>query len=88
MREWIRAALIRAVKTFAQTCVAMLPIGASIEQVSWLMVLGTGALAAVASILTSIAGLPEVKAQESLALVRDGVISMQNDRSDNAYKED
>lgn len=88
MREWIRAALIRAVKTFAQTCVAMLPIGASIEQVSWLMVLGTGALAAVASLLTSVAGLPEVEAQESLALVRDGVISMQNDRSDNAYKED
>lgn len=86
MREWIRAALIRAVKTFAQTCVAMLPIGASIEQVSWLMVLGTGALAAVASILTSIAGLPEVKAQESLELVRAGVLPMQDDRNED--KED
>lgn len=86
MREWIKAALIRAVKTFAQTCVAMLPIGASIEQVSWLMVLGTGALAAVASILTSIAGLPEVKAQESLELVRAGVLPMQDDRNED--KED
>lgn len=86
MREWIRAALIRAVKTFAQTCVAMLPIGASIEQVSWLMVLGTGALAAVASLLTSIAGLPEVKAQESLELVRAGVLPLQDDRNED--KED
>lgn len=86
MREWLKAAGIRALKTFAQTCVAMLPIGASIEQVSWLMVLGTGALAAVASLLTSIAGLPEVKAQESLELVRTGVLPMQDDRNED--KED
>lgn len=86
MREWLKAAGIRALKTFAQTCVAMLPVGVSIEQVSWLMVLGTGALAAVASILTSIAGLPEVKAQESLELVREGVLPMQDDRNED--KED
>lgn len=86
MREWLKAAGIRALKTFAQTCVAMLPIGVSIEQVSWPMVLGTGALAAVASIFTSIAGLPEVKAQESLELVRAGVLPMQDDRNED--KED
>lgn len=82
MREWIKAALIRAVKTFAQTCVAMLPIGVSIDQVSWLMVLGTGALAAVTSILTSIAGLPEVDAERSLELYREGVLPLQEDRNE------
>ena len=82
MRDWIKAALIRAVKTFAQTCVAMLPIGVSIDQVSWLMVLGTGALAAVTSILTSIAGLPEVDAERSLELYREGVLPLQEDRDE------
>lgn len=82
-KEWIKAALIRAVKTFAQTCLAMIPLGVSIEQVSWLAVLGTGALAAVASILTSIAGLPEVKAQETIELVESGVLPIRENNEDN-----
>ena len=61
IQAWLKAAGVRAVKTVAQTAVAMIPVGVSIEEVGWLAVLGTAALAGVCSILTSIAGLPEVK---------------------------
>ena len=61
LQIWLRAAAIRAVKTVAQTAVAMIPVGVSVTEVGWLAVLGTAALAGVCSILTSIAGLPEVK---------------------------
>lgn len=57
---WIKAALIRAIKTACQTTVAMLPVSAMITAVDWRAVLGTAALAFVASIVTSLAGLPEV----------------------------
>lgn len=60
-KKWLRAAGIRAAKTAAQTAVAMLPAAASITAVDWKVVVGTAALAAVASMLTSIAGLPEIK---------------------------
>lgn len=63
-KEWLRAAEIRAVKTFAQSAVAMLPAAATITAVNWEVVVGTAALAAAASILTSLAGLPEVSAEE------------------------
>lgn len=60
LKEWARAAGIRAVKTMAQTAVAMLPAAATITAVDWKTVVGTAALAGVASILTSIKGLPEL----------------------------
>lgn len=63
-KKWLRAAGIRAVKTMAQTMVALLPAAATISQVDWLTVIGTAALAGVASILTSLAGLPELKESE------------------------
>lgn len=59
-KTWLKAAAVRAVKTMAQTAVAMLPAAATIAQVDWVTVLGTAALAGVASLLTSLAGLPEV----------------------------
>jgi hypothetical protein len=60
-KEFIKAALIRAVKTICQSAVAMIPAGLMITEVDWLTVLGTSLLAGVLSILTSIAnGLPEV----------------------------
>lgn len=59
-KRWIKAAGIRAAKTMAQTAVAMLPVAATITAVDWPVVLGTAALAGVASILTSLAGLPEL----------------------------
>ena len=64
MKKWLKCAGIRAIKTVAQTMVAMIPVGISIEQVSWLTVIGTSLLAGILSLLTSIAGLPEVKESE------------------------
>lgn len=63
-KKWIKAAGIRAVKTMAQTAVAMLPVAATITEVNWLMVAGTAALAGITSVLTSFAGLPEVSESE------------------------
>ena len=60
VKTWLKAAGIRAAKTMAQTAVAMLPAAATIAQVNWITVIGTAALAGVASMLTSVAGLPEV----------------------------
>ena len=64
MKKWIKCASIRAIKTVAQTMVAMIPVGISIEQVSWLTVIGTSLLAGILSLLTSVAGLPEVELKE------------------------
>ena len=59
-KEWLKAAAIRAIRTVAQTALAMIPVAVSITDVNWLAVLGTAALAGVCSLLTSLAGLPEV----------------------------
>ena len=58
-KSWFKFAGVRALKTFAQTTVAMLPAAAVITEVNWAAVLGTAALAAVASLCTSLAGIPE-----------------------------
>ena len=59
--QWTKAAGVRAEKTFAQSMVAMLPAAATITAVDWKVTIGTAALAGVASLLTSVAGLPEVE---------------------------
>lgn len=61
-KAWARAALIRAGKTICQTAVALIPAAAMITDVDWATVAGTAALAGVVSLLTSVAGLPEVDA--------------------------
>ena len=58
---WAKAAGIRALKTFAQTMVGVIGASALITEVNWHPVLSSAALAALLSILTSVAGLPEVK---------------------------
>lgn len=64
-KSWIKSAGIRALKTFAQTFVATIGTGAAVlGDVNWLMVLSSAALAAILSIATSLAGLPEVKTNE------------------------
>ena len=63
-KKWLRAAGIRSVKTMAQSAVALLPASAMITAVDWKVVIGTAALAGVASMLTSVAGLPELKESE------------------------
>lgn len=59
--KWWKAAGMRAIKTVAQTAVAMIPVAVTISQVDWVTVIGTAVLAGVCSMLTSVAGLPEIK---------------------------
>lgn len=60
-KKWLKAAGIRAIKTVAQTAVAMIGTSALMDQVNWIVVLSASALAGVLSLLTSIAGLPETR---------------------------
>ncbi len=59
--RWVKAAGIRAGKTAAQVALSMLTVGQAVMDVNWVNVLSVSAVAAVISILTSVAGLPEVK---------------------------
>lgn len=58
--QWLKAAGIRALKTFAQTAVGMITVGAALHEVDWALVGSVSAVAAIASLLTSIVGIPEV----------------------------
>ena len=60
-KEWVKYALIRAIKTFAQTFAGCIAVGAAVEEVQWLRALSVSGVACVLSILTSLAGIPEVK---------------------------
>lgn len=60
-KRWIKAAGIRALKTVAQTAIATIGTSAALSQVDWLLVASASALAGVLSLLTSVAGLPEVE---------------------------
>ena len=64
-KKFLIAALIRAVRTFAQTAVSMIAVGAAFSEIDWLRVLSVSGVAFVLSILTSLAtGLPEVNKKE------------------------
>lgn len=60
-KTWIKAAGIRALKTVAQTAIATIGTSAVISEVNWIMVVSASALAGLLSLLTSVAGLPELK---------------------------
>ena len=60
-KAWIRAAGIRAVKTVAQTAAASIGTGAVISEVNWVMVASASLVAGALSLLTSVAGLPELE---------------------------
>ena len=64
-RSWAKAAAIRAVKTMAQTALAMIGTSAAMAQVDWKLVASASALAGILSVLTSLAGLPEVEDLEN-----------------------
>jgi len=58
--NWLKAAVIRALKTVAQTAVATISVSSMVSEVDWVAVLSTSALSGVLSLLTSVTGLPEV----------------------------
>lgn len=59
-KKWIKAAAVRAVKTIAQTAVATIGTSAAMGEVNWVMVASASCLAGIVSVLTSVAGIPEV----------------------------
>ena len=63
-KNWIKAAGVRAVKTVAQTAVATIGTSAVLGDVNWVMVASASALVGILSLLTSIAGIPEVKGDD------------------------
>lgn len=65
MKEWIKYAGIRAIKTIAQTAVATIGTATVIGNVDWVIVLSSSLLAGILSLLTSIAGLPELENKDN-----------------------
>lgn len=62
-KNWVKAAAVRAVKTVAQTAVATIGTAAAVGDVNWVLVGSASALAGMLSLLTSVAGLPEVNVE-------------------------
>lgn len=60
-KKWLKAAGIRALKTFCQTAVSLITVGYAVTEINWLSVISISATAALVSIMTSVAGLPEVE---------------------------
>lgn len=63
-KSWIKAAGTRAARTFSQTALATIGTAAILGEVNWVAVGSASAMAAILSLLTSVAGLPEIKAEE------------------------
>lgn len=61
IKKWVKAAGVRAIKTIAQTAVATIGTSAVLGDVNWVAVASASALAGILSLLTSVAGLPEIK---------------------------
>lgn len=70
-KKWISAAGIRAIKTFAQTAASLITVGAFLSDVEWGMVFSAAAVAAIYSLLTSVAGLPELEPANQLEEVEE-----------------
>ena len=65
-KEWLKYALLRAVKTFAQSFAACIGVGAALEEIQWLRALSVSTVAFVLSMATSLAGIPEVEKEPVL----------------------
>ncbi len=64
LKDWVKSASIRAIKTMAQTAVSLITIGNMLTDFDWLAILSISTTAGIASLLTSFAGLPECEEQE------------------------
>lgn len=64
-KNWFRAALVRAGKTMAQTAVGMITVGAAINEVNWVYIASVSVTAGIISLLTSVAGIPEVPIEDT-----------------------
>lgn len=64
-KKWLKASAIRAVKTMAQTAIATIGTSAVLGDVNWIMVISASVLSGIISILTSVAGIPEVRSDEN-----------------------
>lgn len=60
MKKWFKAALVRAIKTFAETCLGFIAVGMAINEIDWLYMLSVACVAVIASFLISVKGLPEL----------------------------
>lgn len=63
-KKWLKAAVIRALRTFGQTAIAAIGTAVAVEQVKWAYVASVSVLAAILSLLTSLTGLPEVDKED------------------------
>lgn len=63
-KKWMKSAGIRAIKTMAQTAVSVIAVGSTVATVDWKLTVSSAVVAGVVSILTSVAGLPEVESEE------------------------
>lgn len=63
-KEWLKAAGIRAIKTMAQTAVSLITVGNMVTEMDWMSIISISITAGIASVLTSIAGLPELESEE------------------------
>ena len=66
--DWFKAALVRAVKTFAQTMLGVVVVGKAVDEIDWKYAFSVAIVAAIASILTSIAGIPEASTDGTLLI--------------------
>lgn len=62
-KAWLKSAGVRAIKTFAQTAGSMITVGAAVTELDWKYIISVATVAGIYSIVTSIAGIPEVKAE-------------------------
>ena len=63
-KKWMKAAVVRAIKTMAQAAIGAIGAGTMISSIDWKVVVSTAVVAGVVSVLTSVAGLPEVESKE------------------------
>lgn len=69
--DWLKAAGIRAIRTFAQTAASLITVGAILSEINWGTVFSAAAVAAIYSLLTSLAGLPELETAKNSDVPED-----------------